>query len=70
MVQNVIQIKKGITINVDGNRKSKLNMVHTRSSNIWNPNTCACGINYTYTKNLIDNSVVACDEIIDVVTKS
>ena len=37
---------------------------------IWNPSTCDCEIKYAYMKNVIDDSVVPCDEIIDVVAKS
>ena len=36
---------------------------------IWNPATCSCE-NGKYLANIMDDSVIRCDEIIDVETKS
>ena len=36
---------------------------------IWNPTTCSCE-NGKYLANIIDNSMITCEEIIDAETKS
>ena len=60
MVENVIQIKSGITINID----------HACEKDyIWNPATCSSE-NFKYLASIIDNSVITCDEIIDAEAKS
>ena len=33
---------------------------------VWNSSMCACEIDYAYMKSLINDSVISCDEIIDV----
>ena len=60
MVENVTQIKRGIKINVGASVKIKKNIVCTKK--------IIFGILLhlvTKMSNIIDNSVIACDEIID-----
>ena len=61
MVQSVIQIKSGITVNVDPSAKED----HICEKDyIWNPATCSCE-NGKYLASIIDDSVITCDEIIE-----
>ena len=55
MVESIIQIKSGILINVDASVKRNY---------IWNPATCSCE-NGKYLANIMDNSVITCDEIVE-----
>ena len=79
IVENVIQIKSAITINVIMNGKKRLNHTYTRKHYVWNPSTCACECdkivrlmnswkNWTCTKSLIDDSVITCHEFVKTVT--
>ena len=63
MVQNVSQIKSGITINVDASAECWC------EKDVWNPATCICK-NGKYLANIIDVSVITCDEIINAEAKS
>ena len=65
MVENVIHIKSGITITVNGSAK----IIIYKKDYIWNPVTCSCE-NGKYLASTIDGSVIMCDEIIDAETKS
>ena len=60
MVENVIQIKSGITINIDGNTKNQLMW---EKDYIWIPTTCSYK-NGKYLASIIDSSVITFDEII------
>ena len=42
MVENITQIKIGITINVDVNVKVWKNIMCVKKDYIWNPATCSC----------------------------
>ena len=64
MIENVIQIKSGTTINADASAKTELNMMCAKKVHIRNPRTCTCE-NGRYLENIINDSVVTCDEIID-----
>ena len=55
MGENVVQIKCGILINVEVSVKKKKDY-------IWNPATCSCK-NAKYFTNIIDDSVIMCDEV-------
>ena len=59
MEENIIQIKSGITINVDVSVKNNIHGKHY----IWNPVTCC--EKGKYLASIIDNSVIMCDEIIE-----
>ena len=61
MVESIIQIKSGITINVDASAKIR----HMSKNYIWNPTTCSCCKNGKYLASFIDNSAITCDKIID-----
>ena len=61
MVENVIQIKSGITINVGASVKKHR---ACEKDYIWNPATCSCE-NGKYLASITDNSMTACDEIIE-----
>ena len=61
MVENVIQIKSGIMINVDASAKS---IIYVKKDYIWNPATCSCE-NGKYFTSIVDNSVIMCNDIID-----
>ena len=62
MVENVIQIKSVIKINVDVSVK---NIIYVKKNYIWNPAKCSCE-NGKYLANIVDDdSVIRCDEIID-----
>ena len=63
MVENVIQIKSGIMINVDVSVK-KHNIYE--KDYIWNSAKCSCK-NGKYLANIMDNSAITFDEIIDAV---
>ena len=65
MIENVIQIKSVITINVIANAK---NIIYVKKY-IWNPTTCSCE-NRKYLASISDKSVSTCDEVIDVEAKS
>ena len=57
MPENVIQTKSGIMVNVD------------EEYYIWNPSTCSCKSG-KYFASIIDDSLITCDEIIDLEAKS
>ena len=59
MIENVIQIKSGIIINVYASAK---NIAHVQK--VWNPATCSCK-NGKYLARIVNSSMIACDEIID-----
>ena len=63
MVENLIQIKSGITINVDVNVKTLKKHRVCQKDYIWNPATSSCE-NFKYLASIIDDSVITCDEII------
>ena len=58
MVENVIQIKSRITINVDVSVK----ISYMKKDYIWNPATCSCA-NDKYLASIFDHSVITCDNI-------
>ena len=58
--KNVIKIKSGIAINVDGSVKNNICGKHY----IWNPVICSCK-NGKYLTSTIDNSAIMCGEIIE-----
>ena len=63
MVENVIQIKSGMTVNVGASVKIKLHRVCEKDY-IWNPATCSCE-NGKYLASVIDDSMIRCGEIIE-----
>ena len=65
MVENVIHIQSGTTINVEGNAKNTC----VKNINFWNPPTCSCE-NSKYITSITDDSVIMCDEIIGTEAKS
>ena len=62
IVVNVIQIKSGTTVNVSVSAKIRENMCMKKY--FWYPSTCACE-NGKYLENIIDDTVVTCNEIIE-----
>ena len=58
-VENVIQTKSGIKINVDASAKKHI----CQKDYIWQPITCISE-NGKYLASIIENSVITCDEII------
>ena len=66
MAESVIQIKSGITININVSAKK----LHTYEKDyICNPATCDCE-NGKYLASITDYSTMTCDEIIAVEAKS
>ena len=61
MVENVIEIKSGIIINVNASAK---NIIYVKKNYIWNPATCSCK-NGKYLASITDNSMITCDEVMD-----
>ena len=65
MVENVAQIKYGITINISVSAKIRKKIICVKiKKHIWNPATCTCE-NDKYSGSIIDNSVITCDRIIE-----
>ena len=64
MVENVIQNKNGISINVDVSTKIQENNICAKNIYIWNPITCTCE-NGKHLESIINDSVVIFDGIID-----
>ena len=64
MVENVIQIKSGITINVGASVKTKKKHRVCKKDYIWNPASCSCESG-KYSTSIIDDSVITFDEIIE-----
>ena len=60
-VENVIQIKSVIKINIDVSIK---NIINVEKDYIWNPAKFGCE-NGKYLVDIMDDSVIRCDEIID-----
>ena len=58
MVKNVIQIKFGITANVNASARKNV----CEKGYIWNPTACSCE-NGRYAGSIIDSSII-CDKII------
>ena len=63
MVESVIQIKSGITINVSANVKIQKNCVCEKDY-ISDSATCSCK-NQKYLESITVNLVITCDEIIE-----
>ena len=63
--KNVIQINFGITINVNMSVK---NDVYLKKDYIWNPSTCNSE-NGKYVANIMGDSGISCDEIIELLVK-
>ena len=63
MVVNIVQIKSGITINVDVSVKIWKNIV-SKKEYIWNLATCSRE-NGNYLASIIEDSVITCDENIE-----
>ena len=59
--ESVIQIKSGITINVDASLKK---IIYVKKYYIWNAATCS-GENGKYLASITDDSLISCDEIIE-----
>ena len=64
MVENITQIKSGITINADASVKIRKNIIYAKKDYIWNPATCCCE-NGKYLASIFDDSIITCDEIIE-----
>ena len=71
MVDNTIQIKSGLMINVVPSIRLKktLRVQKKKKDYIWHPATCSCK-NSKYLASTIDESVITCNEIIDAEGKS
>ena len=63
-VENTIQIKSGITINVDASVKIKKKHCACEKDYIWYLVTCSCETG-KYLASVIYDSVITCDEIIE-----
>ena len=59
--ENVIKINGEVTINVNVSGKI---IIYVKKDHIWNPATCSCK-NRKYLGSITDDSVIMCDEIID-----
>ena len=69
MIENVIQIKSGVTINTGASVKvKKKKKCVWEKDYIWNPGSCSCEYG-KHLASIIDDSVIRCDEIIDTVAK-
>ena len=55
IVENVIEIVSGKTINVSASAKIQKNITCAKKNYIWNPDTCE---NVNYLGRIIDNSIV------------
>ena len=66
MVENVIQTKSRIMINVDVGVKIWKNIMCAKKEYIWNPAACSCG-NGKYLGNIIDDWLIMFDDIIDTI---
>ena len=69
MVKNVVRIKRGIITSDSVNVKIQKDIVCAKkkgnnNNNIWNPATCNCK-NGKYARNIIHDSVITCDKIIE-----
>ena len=72
MVKNVVRIKSGIITSDSVNVKIQKDIVCAKkkknnnndNNNIWNPATCSCK-NGKYARNIIHDSVITCDKIIE-----
>ena len=62
MVENVIQIKNVIKMNVNICKNPIKNHI-CKKDYLWNPSTCACE-NDEYSESIIDDSVIICDKTI------
>ena len=70
MVEFVIQVKSGKTINENVTVKNSIKDHVCKEDYAWNPSTCVCEINYAYMRSLIiADSVATCHEILDEVAK-
>ena len=69
MVENVIQIKREITINVHVSVRIQRKIVYAEHILI-GILTCAFAFNSTYTKNLTNDSIVTFDGIVEAVANS
>ena len=63
MVENVVQIKSGITINAGASVKIWKKHHPCVKYYIWNPAICSCKTG-KYLASIIDNSIITCGEII------
>ena len=64
MVENLIQSKSGITINVNVGVKIRKNIICVKKDCIWNPPTCSYK-NNEYLPSVVDHSVITCEKIIE-----
>ena len=64
MVENVTQIKSGITINIVVRVKIWKSIMCAKKNYIWNPTTCSCE-NGKYLASIIDDSVISFDEMVE-----
>ena len=64
MLQNVIQIKSGITVHVDVSVKTRKNIMCAKKDSIWNPDACLWK-NDKYLASLIDVLVITSDKVIE-----
>ena len=62
MVENEFLVKSGIMITVNVSAK---NLKYVKKTYIWNPSAYSCK-NGKYLASIIDDSVITCDEVIDV----
>ena len=65
MGESVISIKSVVTTNFQCEWKNLREHCLCKNENIWNLSTCTCE-NGKYLENIIDDSAVICDEIIEV----
>ena len=66
MVENVTQIKSGITMNFNVSAKIRENIMCVGEKNCWNTSTCICE-NGKYLVSIIGYSVIMRDETIELI---
>ena len=69
MVESVIQVKSRTTTKVGASVTIQRKHCTCKKNYIWNPATCSCKTG-KYLASITDDSVITCDEIIDVEAKS
>ena len=64
MIENVTQNKSGAKTNFGASVKNPTERHVCKKGYIWNPRSCTCK-NGEYVENIIDESAVICDEVIE-----
>ena len=70
MAESLIQIISGKVVKIKSvKKKKKKSIIYLKKDYIWNPPICSCE-NSKYLASIIGDSVIMCDEIIEVEAKS